>query len=159
MSSSRQNGGRAGSHRTRAAKGRRTSQPSPWEVMVRIYNQEESAALEADWDGGIRASVGRTFDRYIRTRVFKPSEFDQISQWLQTQARGLPGMHRHLKTRKIHRRDAEQGKRRATVKSPVRKATGVSASTRPLAGSLSKPTSHSRFTGAPSKHSQRGAHR
>jgi len=110
MTGSRQNGGRAGSPRKRPVKGRRTSQPSPWDVMVRLYNQEKSAALEADWDGGIRASIGRTFDRYIRTKVFKPSEFDQISQWLETQAGGLPGIHRLVKTRKIHRRNAEHGK-------------------------------------------------
>ena len=66
MSSSRQNASRVGSDRTRAVKGRRASDPSPWDVMVRLYNQEQSAALEADWDGGIRASVGRTFDRLDR---------------------------------------------------------------------------------------------
>src|SRR6185312_9495022 len=109
MSGSRQNGVRAGSLRTHAVKGRRTSHPSPWDVMVKLYNQEESAALEADWDGGIRASVGGTFDRFLRTKVFKPSEFDQISQWLQTQAKGLPGMHGNVKTRKIHRRVEAHG--------------------------------------------------
>jgi len=159
MSSSSQNGGRAGAHRTRAIRGRRKTHPSPWDVMVRLYNREESAALEADWDGGIRASVGRTFDRFSRVKVFKPSEFDQISSWLETQARDLRGMHRHVKHRKIHRRGAEHGKRRATMKSPVRKASRVSTSPRRSVRSGSKQTSHSRFTGAPSKDSQRGTHR
>jgi len=159
MSSSRQNGGRLGSDRTRAVKVRRASNPSPWEVILRLYNQEQSATLETDWDGGIRASVGRTFDRFIRTKVFKPDEFDQISQWLETQARCLPGMHRHVKTRKIPRRDAEHGKRESRIKPPVRKASRALASTRGLVRSVSKPASPWRLTGTRSKQSRRGGHR
>ena len=60
---------------------------NPWHVIEQLYDSEINAVVEADWDGGVTAWIGR--GPRLSERAFPRREFGEIADWLNIEARRL----------------------------------------------------------------------
>lgn len=62
---------------------------SPWDVIEKLYQSEINAGLAAEWDSGVTAYIGDSYNGVLTRASFRPSEFHQIAAWLDVEARRL----------------------------------------------------------------------
>ena len=64
-----------------------------WQVIEHLYDSEINAGLQSDWDGGITVWLGGPDDtpgnQCLSSRTFMRSEFADIANWLDDEARRL----------------------------------------------------------------------